>query len=130
MVIFKFLYRCMLVLLLTAPIFVATADGVAGSGWLGSNYPKLFAKGDPTLEMMEWGDARSQLAARGLLGRSNLYVLATSWRDGTFGATIEALESTYGAFDPADVLFADDDGCKLPGKIELAKAEPPRPQTD
>ena len=63
-------------------IFVATADVVAGSGWLGANYPKLFAKGDPTLEIMEWGDARSQLAARGFLGRSNLYVLATSWRDG------------------------------------------------
>jgi 4-amino-4-deoxy-L-arabinose transferase-like glycosyltransferase len=63
-------------------IFVTAADSAAGSGWLGANYPKLFAKGDPTLEMMEWGDARNQLAARGFLGRSNLYVLATSWRDG------------------------------------------------
>jgi hypothetical protein len=32
--------------------------------------------------MVDWADARGQLSARGFLGRRNLYLLATSWRDG------------------------------------------------
>jgi uncharacterized NAD(P)/FAD-binding protein YdhS len=35
--------------------------------------------------------------------------LAASWADGTFAPTIDFLESTFGAFDPASVLFADED---------------------
>ena len=34
--------------------------------------------------------------------------LQKSWLDGTFDQTVELLEFTYGAFDPAEVLFADD----------------------
>ncbi len=34
--------------------------------------------------------------------------LEKSWLDGSFDETIESLEFTYGAFDPVDVLFADD----------------------
>jgi uncharacterized NAD(P)/FAD-binding protein YdhS len=34
--------------------------------------------------------------------------LQSSWRGGTFTQAIEALERSYGYFDPADVLFADD----------------------
>jgi uncharacterized NAD(P)/FAD-binding protein YdhS len=34
--------------------------------------------------------------------------LQSSWRDGTFTQVVDLLERTYGPFDPADVLFADD----------------------
>jgi uncharacterized NAD(P)/FAD-binding protein YdhS len=35
--------------------------------------------------------------------------LQSGWHDGTFAQAVRRLEDTYGSFDPADVLFADDD---------------------
>jgi uncharacterized NAD(P)/FAD-binding protein YdhS len=35
--------------------------------------------------------------------------LEASWNAGTFGRAIDRLEPTYGPFDPASVVFADDD---------------------
>jgi uncharacterized NAD(P)/FAD-binding protein YdhS len=34
--------------------------------------------------------------------------LESSWRDGTFAQSVDLLERAYGVFDPANVLFADD----------------------
>jgi len=54
----------------------------AGTGWAARRLPQLFAKGDPALEALDWTDLRTELAARGYLGRGGLFVVATRWIDG------------------------------------------------
>ena len=65
--------------LLIAVGAVAAYD--AGTGAFGAAYPKLFKRGDPTAESIEWTAVREQLAARGELGPSAPLIVATQWND-------------------------------------------------
>jgi 4-amino-4-deoxy-L-arabinose transferase-like glycosyltransferase len=61
-------------LLIVAALFVAHA--ATGFGRL--LLPSAFAKGDPTLEALEWTPLRVELSRRGLLDRNGLFVISGS----------------------------------------------------
>jgi hypothetical protein len=56
---------------------VIVGHAVTGFGRLLA--PALFARGDPTLEAVEWTPLRVELARRGLLDRGNLFVVVPHW---------------------------------------------------
>lgn len=47
------------------------------TGWLGSAFPHLFRRGDPTAENVEWARLRSVIP----IGEANSIILSTGWRD-------------------------------------------------
>jgi len=50
------------------------------TGWVKGVAPSLFAKGDPTVESLEWNELRSELVKRGLLNRA-AFVVALRWNE-------------------------------------------------
>ena len=80
--------------------FGAVAAYDADTGALGAAYPKLFKRGDPTAESIEWTQVRIELARRGELGASAPLIVATQWNDA--GKLGEALgdRATVLAFSP------------------------------
>lgn len=53
----------------------------ADTGGLGADFPKLFRRGDPTAESIEWSAVRAELARRGQLGASRPLIVATQWNE-------------------------------------------------
>jgi hypothetical protein len=90
--------------------FLIVGHAVTGYGRL--LIPQLFARGDPTLEAFEWKPLRAELAARGLLDRPNLFVVATYWLEA--GRIDQALRGAlpvvaFGALnDPKNFAFRYD----------------------
>jgi hypothetical protein len=68
----------------------AVAAWDADTGDLGADFPRLFKRGDPTQESIEWTAVRDQLAQRGQLGPSGPFVVATQWNEA--GKLAEALD--------------------------------------
>ena len=64
---------CLLVLIAA----VLTAHAVSGAGW--GLAPRLFARGDPSLEAFEWGQLPAELQRRVLLERG-MFFITTNWR--------------------------------------------------
>ncbi|MBV9509220.1 MAG: glycosyltransferase family 39 protein, partial [Caulobacteraceae bacterium] len=66
-----------------AVLLVVGAAGVqeAATGWMGAAFPKLFKKGDPTAESIEWSSLRGALARQGLLDRPGIFVVALKWNE-------------------------------------------------
>jgi hypothetical protein len=62
-------------------VFGAAAAFDADTGVLGARFPKLFRRGDPTAESIEWTAVRTELARRGWLGSPTPLIVATSWND-------------------------------------------------
>ena len=52
--------------------------GHAATGYGRLLFPQAFAKGDPTLESLEWAPLRVELQARGLLKKKELFVISGS----------------------------------------------------
>jgi 4-amino-4-deoxy-L-arabinose transferase-like glycosyltransferase len=52
--------------------------GHAVTGYGRVLFPAVFAKGDPTLEALQWGALRSELQRRGLLDKPGLFVISGS----------------------------------------------------
>ncbi len=59
-------------LVVVAVLFV----GHAATGYGRLLFPSAFAKGDPTLESLEWTPLRDELQRRGLLAKRNLFVIS------------------------------------------------------
>jgi hypothetical protein len=59
----------------------AAAAWDADTGGLGAAFPKLFKRGDPTAESIEWTTVRTELARRGLLGSPRPLIVATQWNE-------------------------------------------------
>jgi 4-amino-4-deoxy-L-arabinose transferase-like glycosyltransferase len=95
-----------------AVLVVAVAGGVTWEAATGEGRllaPALFARGDPTLEALEWGALAEELRARGLL-RPGMFVITTSWIDA--GKIAQALHDrvpvlVFGA-DPKEFAFRVD----------------------
>jgi Dolichyl-phosphate-mannose-protein mannosyltransferase len=64
------------VALLVVLTFLIVGDAVTGYGRI--LMPVVFAKGDPTLESLEWTPLKSELQRRRLLGRKKLFVISGS----------------------------------------------------
>lgn len=62
-------------------VFGAVAAFDADTGALGAAFPKIFKRGDPTAESIEWTAVRTELARRGELGPAAPLVVATQWND-------------------------------------------------
>ena len=61
-------------------VLAAIAVGHAATGYGKLLFPAAFAHGDPTLEAVAWTPLRTELKARGYLGRSDMFVIArTGW---------------------------------------------------
>ena len=61
----------------------------ADTGDLGAAWPRLFKRGDPTAESIEWAAVRSALARRGELGPPAPVIIATQWNEaGKLGAAL------------------------------------------
>jgi len=56
--------------------------GHAATGYGRLLVPAVFAKGDPTLESLEWTPLRGELQRRGLLDKKRLFVISEGWIDG------------------------------------------------
>jgi len=59
---------------LVAVAFLIVGHAATGYGRL--LFPAVFAKGDPTLEAVEWAPLREELQRRGLLDRPNVFVIS------------------------------------------------------
>lgn len=53
----------------------------AATGWMGAAFPKLFKKGDPTAETIEWSDLRGVLRRQGVLDHPGVFVTALKWNE-------------------------------------------------
>lgn len=62
-------------------ILAAIAAGHAATGYGKVLFPAAFARGDPTVEAIAWRPLRGALAARGYLGRHDVFVIAPNWMD-------------------------------------------------
>ena len=83
------------------------ATAAASTGFLGATFPRLFLKGDPTIESAPWDGLRTALDARGFLGRPHLMLTALSWCDGAKAdqALAGALPVTVFSDDPRGFAF-------------------------
>lgn len=59
---------------LVAVVFLIVGHAATGYGRLLA--PAVFAKGDPTLETLEWAPLRDELQRRGLLDKANLFIIS------------------------------------------------------
>ena len=73
----------------------------AASGWVGADFPKTFVKGDPTLEMVEWGPLTRAPDTARLLAEPGAFVAAMKWNEA--GRIVAALG------DRAPVVVLSDD---------------------
>jgi len=53
----------------------------AKSGWLGSTFPRIFRRGDPTAHNVEWSPLVSAINRQKLADNDRLFVLTSGWRD-------------------------------------------------
>lgn len=71
--------------LVASGMVLVLLTGVAASqvatGWLTAARPRWFARGDPSLEAVDWTELRDQLDARGLLTGPHPVVAAAHWID-------------------------------------------------
>lgn len=51
------------------------------TGWLGTAFPGIFRRGDPTTENFEWGQLKSQVTERNRIDRERDFILTSGWRD-------------------------------------------------
>lgn len=62
-------------------VLIAIAASDVRTGWIAQIEPRLFARGDPSLEAYDWSELRPQLAQRRLLSPGAI-VVSTHWIDG------------------------------------------------
>ncbi|HEX6534264.1 MAG TPA: glycosyltransferase family 39 protein [Gemmatimonadaceae bacterium] len=62
-------------------VVLALAWSQAATGWMARAFPALFRQGDPTLEVVNWSDARPAILALAGDGARQRFVAATSWID-------------------------------------------------
>jgi len=81
-------------------VFGALAAFDADTGVFGAAFPKVFKRGDPTAESIEWMAVRAELARRGELRPPNPLVVAAQWNEA--GKLGEALggRATIAVFSP------------------------------
>lgn len=53
----------------------------AATGWIGQTWPATFAKGDPTLESIEWSGLSDYLAGSIRFKRAEPFIIAANWRE-------------------------------------------------
>jgi Dolichyl-phosphate-mannose-protein mannosyltransferase len=53
----------------------------AATGWIGRAWPGTFAKGDPTLESVEWAPLGDAVSGLDLLKQRNLFIVSTKWNE-------------------------------------------------
>jgi hypothetical protein len=53
----------------------------ASTGWIGRAWPRVFAKGDPTLESVEWTPLAGAVSGLDLLKQRNLFVVSMKWNE-------------------------------------------------
>ena len=53
----------------------------AATGWMGPAFPKLFKRGDPTAEAIDWTALRPALEQRGLLKTPGVFVVGLKWNE-------------------------------------------------
>ena len=59
----------------------AAAAFDAATGELGADHPRLFKRGDPTQESIEWTAVRSELARRGQFGPARPVLVSLQWNE-------------------------------------------------
>ena len=62
-------------------LLVTIAASDVATGWVTRTAPRLFARGDPSLEAVDWGDLKPALSQRSLLNGGQQVVIATHWID-------------------------------------------------
>jgi hypothetical protein len=62
-------------------VLLALLASQTATGWMTRLSPSLFARGDPTLEALDWRELRAALHTRELLPARARFVAATSWID-------------------------------------------------
>ncbi len=63
-------------------LFVCAFVMETQSGWLGSTFPRVFRRGDPTADNVEWISLTSIINRQRLTDDDRLFVLTSGWRDG------------------------------------------------
>jgi Dolichyl-phosphate-mannose-protein mannosyltransferase len=82
-------------------LLVVVAASDVATGWAVRVAPRLFERGDPSLEAVDWRDVRPELMRRGLLDGHGELVVATHW--------IEAAKIGYALGPSIPVLCLSDD---------------------
>lgn len=63
--------------LMVGLVFLIVGHTMTGYGRL--LFPRLFARGDPSIEAFEWTALRIELKTRGFLDRKNMFIVAPDW---------------------------------------------------
>jgi len=53
----------------------------AATGWIGRAWPRVFLKGDPTLESVEWAPLGEAASGLDLLKQRNLFIVSMKWNE-------------------------------------------------
>lgn len=100
----------------------------SATGWIGRAWPGAFAKGDPTLEMVEWLALAPSLASVPEYHRPGLFIVGAKWMDA--GKISQALgqgaEVIVGSDDPRGFAYGRDIG-SLVGRDALIITTPRQP---
>ena len=88
----------------------AAAAFDADTGVLGAALPKLFKRGDPTAETIEWTAVPAELSRRGELNAPTPLIVATQWNEAGKLAAVMGDRATVLAFspDPREFGFRED----------------------
>jgi Dolichyl-phosphate-mannose-protein mannosyltransferase len=81
-------------------LFAAAAAFDADTGDLGAALPKLFKRGDPTAESIEWTAVRTELLRRGDLNPPPPLIVATQWNEAGKLAAVLGDRAMVLAFTP------------------------------
>ncbi|MDR3508321.1 MAG: glycosyltransferase family 39 protein [Caulobacteraceae bacterium] len=73
----------------------------AATGWLGADFPRLFRRGDPTAEMVDWTPLRTVVGGSAVLRRPGAFVAALKWNEGG------KVDQAVGDLAPVAVLSSD-----------------------
>jgi hypothetical protein len=91
-------------------LFVTLVCAEMQTGWLGQQFPRLFRKGDPTAEMVEWWPLAGIRDLGDAAGTRNTFVLTFNWRDAAKIDQVlgDQMPVVVASDDPRDFAFAAD----------------------
>jgi hypothetical protein len=101
-------------------LFVVLACAEVQTGWLGQEFPRLFRKGDPTADTVEWWPLGRIRNLGDSAGIAKTFVLTFNWRDAAKIDQVlgDQMPVVVASDDPRDFAFAED-AVSLQGRTAL-----------
>jgi len=124
-------YRWAQVSVMTFLVFIVLACAEIQTGWLGQEFPRLFRKGEPTADWVEWWPLAQLQGLGDPAGAAKTFVIAFDWRDAAKIDQVlgDRMPVVVASDDPRNFAFAADTPA-LQGRSALIVARPAKIQSE